>query len=309
MSHFSYGNRQHSWQSPFSHGLTLLELVVVLGILAVLSTVAIRSLEPIADQARYEQTQLLLSELRSAIVSPPYSTAGSTTTPRSSFAIDTGTLPVELDDLLTRPMGIIDRELQSFDSDRDTIDDIHLASGWNGPYISLGAGSTRMVDGWGREPTLIPSGGSLEILSMGSDGDSLPPEDGYRKDISAVISPQDYEGTVIFRVYAIDLLNGSRIDPSPIGNQRIAVLFYGVNATGGTSGEIAEQTLLIPNSGSFEYRRENTIVGTCAARAILWDDINGDQILDAGETILSKSIVVYPSIQPRVDTRVEMELR
>ena len=49
-------------------GLTLLELVVVLGILAMLSTIAVRSLEPIADQARYEATQRVLNDLRFAAV-------------------------------------------------------------------------------------------------------------------------------------------------------------------------------------------------------------------------------------------------
>ena len=309
MSHFCYGKKRLDRRNQSWTGLTLLELVVVLGILAALTTIAIRSLEPIADQARYEQTQNALNELRCAIISPPHNHGGTWTTSQSSFVIDTGTLPIELDGLLVRPNGLIDRELQSFDSDRDSIDDVHLASGWNGPYLSLGAGLTQIVDGWGAEPTLISDLGSLEIRSMGSDGDSVPPEDGYRKDISVTISPQDYEGSVIFRLYAIDSLNGSRIDPTPAGNQRLAVLFYGVNSTGGNTGEVTEQLILIPHSGSFEFRRDNTIVGITAVRAILWEDTNDDQSLDFGETIVSKSIVHYPVIQPRVDTRVEMELR
>ncbi len=53
--------------SRYRAGLTLLELVVVLGILALLSGMAVRSLQPIADQARYEATQHLIDDLRLAI--------------------------------------------------------------------------------------------------------------------------------------------------------------------------------------------------------------------------------------------------
>jgi type II secretory pathway pseudopilin PulG len=48
--------------------LTLLELIVALGILAVLSTIAVQALDPLADQARYEATQRLLNDLRLATV-------------------------------------------------------------------------------------------------------------------------------------------------------------------------------------------------------------------------------------------------
>lgn len=289
--------------------LTLLELVVVLGILAVLSTVAVRSLEPIADQARYEQTQSLLTQLQMAIVTPLGSGTGNTTVAQSSYLIDTGSLPTTLEDLLVRPASIVQRSLQSFDSDRDSIVDVQLVSGWNGPYYSAGPGHTEILDGWGAAPELIGDSGSLAILSRGSDGDSVAPEDGYRQDVSVTTSPQDTQGNIVFRLFSIDGMSGSRIDPAPIGTQRLGVLFYGVNSTGGTGGQIAEQLIIIPSPGSFEFRRESTLIGITAARAILWDDINSDQILDPGELIISKSIVHYPVVHPSVDTRVELELR
>lgn len=49
-------------------GLTLLELIVALGILAALSTIAVRAIDPLADQSRYEATQRLLDDLRDATV-------------------------------------------------------------------------------------------------------------------------------------------------------------------------------------------------------------------------------------------------
>jgi prepilin-type N-terminal cleavage/methylation domain-containing protein len=290
-------------------GMTLLELVIVLGILAVLSTVAVRSLEPIADQARYELTQNLMDGLRQAIVGCGASKIPNQSLPIYGYSMDTGDLPADVNALLVRPSSLIQRGLQSFDSDRDSINDINLSSGWNGPYIRLGAGLASVLDGWGNEPTLIETSGVLEIVSLGSDADSISPEDGYRKDLSLTILTTDYSGDILFRLFAVDALNGSRIDPNPAGNEQLGVLFYGVNATGGTTGAIAEQMIVVSNSGNFEVRRSSTLAGTIAARAVLWDDIDGDDVLDAGESILKKSIAVYQTVYPGVDTRVEMELR
>lgn len=290
-------------------GLTLLELVIVLGILAALSTIAVRSLEPIADQARYEHTQMVLNDLRCSILGTQDNNLRSQTKLASGFLLDTGSLPSSLNSLLVRPGGLIDRTLQSFDSDRDSVDDVSLSSGWNGPYLSLGAGVSVVVDGWGAEPTLVASSGNLTILSLGSDGNSSAPEDGYKKDVSINILASEYQGSLVFRLFDIDTLTGSRIDPSPIGTQQLGVLFYGVNATGGATGAIAEQMLIVSNAGSFEYRRNNTLCGQIAARAILWNDLDSDDVLDAGEVIIKKSFVHSLQVPPRIDTRIEMELR
>jgi len=301
-------NLPFGWQ-PGPRGLTLLELVVVLGILAVLSTVAIRTLEPIADQARYEQTQSVLNHLRHALVGSAEPIGGALATVRSSFIPDTGSLPLDWDCLMVRPPSLIERSLQTFDSDRDSINDIHLTSGWNGPYMTLGAGVTEILDGWGAEPALILDSGALEILSLGSDGDSISPEGGYRSDISLTVQPKDYQGALVFKLYAIDTINGSRIDPSPTGSEQLGVLFYGVNATGGSAGAIEEQLIVIANNGSFEFRRDNTFIGTTAVRAIVWNDLDNDDALDPGEAIIAKSIVHYAEVHPSLDTRLELELR
>ena len=49
-------------------GFTLLEMVVVLGIMAVLALVAVKALEPVADQSRYEATQRTLTNIEEAIL-------------------------------------------------------------------------------------------------------------------------------------------------------------------------------------------------------------------------------------------------
>ena len=295
MSHSCYA------KSLFRQALTLLELVVVLGILAVLSTVAVRSLEPIADQARYELTQTVLSDVRLATVSA--------NSRESSFVGDTGAFPSDVDELLGRPVSLVAHSIQSFDSDRDTVNDVTLSSGWKGPYLHLGVGLSEVLDGWGAVPTLVANSGDLEIISLGSDGDSLSPENGFRADLTATILAREYLGDITFRLFAIDGANGSRVDPNPTGTEQLGVLFYGVNATGGTDGSIAEQMLVVPNSGTFEHRRLNTFCRAVAARAIQWNDTDSDDVLDLGEMIVKRSFVHYPNMHPAADVRVEMELR
>lgn len=294
------------YASPLTRtALTLLELVVVLGILAVLSTVAVRSLEPIADHARYELSKTLLSDLRKAIAGDD--------THRASFIGDAGSLPTDVDSLLNRPVSINAHALQSFDSDRDNINDVTLSSGWNGPYLQLGVGLDEVLDGWGVAPTLVENSGDLEISSLGSDADSVSPEDGYRADLTTTILSREYTGDVTFRLFEIDALNGQRIDPVVLPdlllNPRLGVLFYGVNATGGTNGAITEQMLIVPVTVSFEHRRTNTLLGNVAARAVLWNDTDNDNSLDVAETIVKKSYVHYFRVQPAADDRIEMELR
>lgn len=290
-------------------GLTLLELVVVLGILAMLSSVAIRSLEPIADQARYESTQRLLDELRVAVAGHPARQSASDATVIHGLFADTGTFPSDMDDLLLRPAGIIDHTLQSFDSDRDTVDDVTLTSGWNGPYMQLGAGRATIVDGWGNAPTLTPNLGGLDLASLGSDGDSIGSETGSQADITLPILAKDITGAIVCRLFDIDGLSGLRIDPNPTGTQQLGVLFYGVNAAGGSTGAIEEQMLVVAASGSFDVRRSDTTHGTVAVRAILWNDTDNDDALDGGETIVKKSYVHTLQVHSGVDNRVEMELR
>jgi type II secretory pathway pseudopilin PulG len=290
-------------------GLTLLELVIVLGILAALSAVAVRSLEPLADQARYEATQRLLDDLRAATLGEAAQRPARLPAALSGFVADTGELPTSVEALLALPPGLAAHAVQNFDSDRDGTPDVTLSSGWRGPYLHLGAGQSELLDGWGRPTAILPAGAGIAFVSFGSDGDSDLPEDRYAADLSVTILPGDYLGELIFRLFAIDSLGGSRIDPAPAGLERLGILLYAVNAAGGSAGEIEEQLLTVPSAGSFELRRSATCAGTIAARAILWNDANSNSLFDPGETIVKKSYVHYTVVAPSTDVRLEMELR
>lgn len=295
--------------STWRRGLTLLELIVALGILAVLSTIAVQALEPLADQSRYEATQRLLNDLRLATIGTAHARHTDGQPLVTGFVADTGSLPTAMSDFITLPAGLIPFTNFTFDSDRDAVNDVSLGSGWRGPYLHLGAGQVDLLDGWGRIPLINPDGGDFDFVSLGSDNDSLPPEDGYAADVKVTILPSDFETTVTFRLFAIDGILGTRIDPAPTGEQQLGVLLYAVNAYGGTTGAVEELLLPVASSGSFEVSRANFVHGRAAARGVLWVDTNADDLFDIGESLVLSSYIHYFTVTSSVDLRIELELR
>lgn len=316
MSPFSCSSRH----PPIRSALTLLELVVVLGILAMLAGVAVQSLDPIANQSRYESSQSMLNSIRSATVSDPNTKNANGQKIISGYIADTGALPTSLNDLLEKPNAIVAYGTESFDSNRDLTNDVTLARGWNGPYLQLGAGRTSILDGWGHALTLQNNLGVLTIASLGADNDSIAPEDGYQADISINIPVNAYTGDIVFHLYAINGTTGTRVDPTqanlldgisspPAGTKLLGIHFYGKNASGGTTGEVQESMCAVSTTGSFEFRLSNAIFGKAAARAVFWVDSNNDELLSSGEVVLRESSVQVFDIVPGHENRFDMELR
>lgn len=297
---------------PSRRGLTLVELLVVLTILALMATVAITSTDLIMSQGRYEATVRTLTNIEEAILSSHQlqETGGSTS--MSGFIVDTGRLPVSLAELFVQPPDIVAWNAYAFDSDRDGTDDVRLTSGWNGPYLRLpvGVAATNLKDGYGRDFLVgFPAPGEMIVGSQGADGDSDLPEEGYDQDVGISIVPEDYVADLSFHVYEAD-------NPATATGRKVAIRFYGKNAAGGTDGSIQESLLgpqvvavgglvdfTFPTSGSF-----HPVAGTVAARAVVWNDVNGNSQIDPSETIEKKSPVHYISAVPRV-TRPPVDLR
>lgn len=290
------------------HGLTLLELVVVLGILAVISSVAVRSLEPIADQTRFNCTQNVLDQLEFATRGPSQFAIASTPQSITGYIADNGALPANLTSFLTKPASLASSAVYNFDADRDGVNDVTLTSGWQGPYFHLGAGQTSILDGWGNAPVMSTSAGSLTFLSRGSDNDSTGDESGFRADLSTTIDAAEYQGSIVFQLWAVDS-KSNLTTPSPTASQKLGVLFYGVNANGGTTGAIQEQLLLVPKAGNYDYLRSNTTLGLIAAKGIHWTDSNNDNKWTTGETLVKDTSVFYSYIIPKVELHVDMILR
>ncbi len=130
------------WRCRNNHGFTLIELVIIILILGIISTVAMRQIGPNIETARVEQTVRELDEIALAITGDPLAYADGA---RSSFGYigDIGALPPNLEALVTNP-GL---------------------GNWNGPYLGFGLSPADFKqDGWGTEyvytGTLIRSTGS-----------------------------------------------------------------------------------------------------------------------------------------------------
>lgn len=145
------------FQSPSRSGLTLLEMVVVLGILALLATVVVRSLEPIADQSRYETTKRQLETIRQAVADPQPIRHADGSVSFSGFVSDIGRLPVsngagvlELAELwdgslfTTYPFTVRSGPATPID-----YSEIVLPCGWRGPYLQPARLEDGLYDGWG----------------------------------------------------------------------------------------------------------------------------------------------------------------
>src|SRR6478736_2391233 len=122
-------------------GLTLLELVVVLAILAVLTTLAVKLTDSLLDQTQFETTQRTLDSIQSAVLGPRDQVETDGSRAVSGFVADTGRLPLavgddpatQLAELWANPRGLPAFGLAVAAADAD----IKLLTGWRGPYLRL----------------------------------------------------------------------------------------------------------------------------------------------------------------------------
>ncbi len=269
-------------------GLTLAELLVVLTILAITATVAVIMTEGVVEQARFDSTKKGLEEIRNAIVGPADSSEP------QGFVADVGRPPVNLNELLTLPSGVIPHSVQSFDSDGDGLQDIFLASGWNGPYLRLGVNQTSFLDGWGR-PFLFTPGPPLMIRSQGSDGNSSAPEFPYETDLQISVNPAEYQVSLVsIRVYEQDE-EGLLKDPELESGEAIELDIYSNNG----SGTIAKTSVPI-SKPNFQHQLTAKSAGIMAVRALFFDDQG---------SIEKKSIPLYLTCRPGAVLHKSLVLR
>ena len=75
-------------------GMTLVELLVVLAILALLTTVAVTSSDVVLSQGRYEATKRTLTDIQEAVLGPPNARQADGTLISMGFVADVGRSPV-----------------------------------------------------------------------------------------------------------------------------------------------------------------------------------------------------------------------
>ena len=164
-------------------GFTLLEMVVVLTILALLATVAVRSLDGQLDQSKYDATISGMQNIQDAVIGPANQRLPDGMVSVTGFVADMGRLPQVLPvkqadgvtpvtistlqsdgttvarnvngpvELWSNPNGFFPFEQRRANSSEvaatDQDSDVYVPCGWRGPYLRLGIGQTDPRDGWG----------------------------------------------------------------------------------------------------------------------------------------------------------------
>lgn len=122
-------------------GFTLLEMLVVVTIMAVLTTVAVQSLKPVAQTSRIEATERTLDALQKSLLTVTHS-AGSASV--SGFTADLRRLPMTLMELSVNP---------------------NSNASWQGPYLFASSRDSTFIDAWENPLQYCIADGVLDSLN------------------------------------------------------------------------------------------------------------------------------------------------
>lgn len=217
-------------------GYTLVEVLLVVIILGILSTVALKSLGKVNETARIEQTKQTMDRLANAIAGDPSVIANGQ---RASFGYvgDVGALPPSLDALVQNPGSY---------------------STWKGPYIrdqftAGGANSSFKQDGWGNDisysgtVTLSAASGGINltrqiagsvadltinrITAVITDWDRTPPGTIYKDSLRCVLTHPNGAGAFANRTRYPDRGGRVQFDSVPVGVQDLVVIYVPTSDT------------------------------------------------------------------------------
>jgi prepilin-type N-terminal cleavage/methylation domain-containing protein len=167
-----------------NRGFTLSEVVIVIVILGILASVAIKNIVASVDDAKYQQTQQELEQLACAIRGNP-AIYGLGTGTDFGYVGDVGALPPNLDALVQNPGSY---------------------TTWKGPYIDKGFQSSDFkTDGWGGSYTYTDtllrstgSGGNIDKLFADSPSDLLANHvQGYVLDANKSVPGTVYKDSLV----------------------------------------------------------------------------------------------------------------
>ena len=202
-----------------NQGYTLIELVLIILLIGVISSVAVRQMTSSVQTAQYEHTKQELDQLAYAIVGDPHVFANGS---RSDFGYvgDVGALPTNLDALVTNPG----------------------YATWDGPYMTNGTGNNDFKnDSW--NSNYILTGTSIRSTGSGSNIDKeLAPSvnallantvSGYIIDASGQAPGSVYADSMLVRLIYPNGSGGyttAAISPSKSGSFSFTSLPIGVHS-------------------------------------------------------------------------------
>lgn len=175
-------------RSGASLGVTLIELLMTLTIMAVLTFASIALVSDTMSESKFEETVQKLSRFKSAILGDPTVKENGV---RTSFGFvgDMGGLPdftTGLAGLVSLPSGA-----PAFAIDATA----RFGAGWNGPYVHSSVGTPDTTyDAWGNALLYDPTTSPPSITSYGAD--AIIGGSGYDQDIVISLPDELYKGTV-----------------------------------------------------------------------------------------------------------------
>lgn len=220
--------------------MTLLELLIVVAILAVLTSVAVTSTDVLLGQGRCDATRRNLTSVEEAVLGPADARQADGTLSVTGFVADVGRLPVCANAIDTR-YGLAElwaqpSTLAAFDIRSPAADtEVKVPCGWRGPYLRLPLGHDYLLDGWGNALGLLnPSGAAAalnqtirEVWSLGADHAAGGTQ--YDNDLGVVFDNSRWQMTLQGNVYLLDS-SGQRTNPT----SNVIVMLYGPDPdTGG----------------------------------------------------------------------------
>jgi len=295
-------------------GLTLMELLVVLSILAITTTVAVQLTDGVIAQGRFDATRRILGDVRNAIAGIPAATASEASL--GGYVADMGGYPLSLGDLVSAPRTYAS---YSIDTEGDGAVDGTLPGGWRGPYLRVG-GDLLVRDAWGNPLAYAIAGdGTLTVHSSGGPGFT---------DVTALaqlridIPAGDYTSSARFHVREMRKEmdeeqaqeRDPKLDPGDVLELRVYRPFGGTvalyrfacttdwpNPPPAPPSQSTPTTIGVFN-GVFSHQLTSTAVGPVAARAVIRNNT-------WPFTFKKKSDPVYLTLTPRADVIKKLYLR
>jgi prepilin-type N-terminal cleavage/methylation domain-containing protein len=269
-------------------GMTLVELVVVLVILAILTTIAVSMTDNVLEQARFDATERTLDSIRGAIVG-----SSNPQDPLGGYLADVGALPAFLTDLSgttntnnipayavystfsPTPTGMLPVKWLSATDPASTVMQtipVALAAGMRAPYLRLPANGT-LVDGWGNAfkysgAPLNPSN-PVVVTSIGKPLDADSPSSPYAAPISLSIPTTNLVSTITVSLSPYGGASGTA--PTKPANVVLLTVVNGVVTAMSAQGlDAVNATALAPTStNAYTYTFPNTVTVPNGNRAVV----------------------------------------
>lgn len=253
--------------------MTLVELLVVLAILAVLTSVAVTSTDVLMGQGRHDAARHTLSNLEDAVLGARDARQADGTLLTAGFVADMGRLPVcasadlryalkELWDGLSLP-GFQVRPA-AFDPE------VLVPCGWRGPYVRLPIAHDQLLDGWGNPFALLNATGNAAAVNQPVFGvrclgaDNLSGGTQYDTDFEVAFGGR-VEMTVRGNVYVLDATGQPQNPPDP---EQVTVRLFGPHPT---TGEVLETVAAKTTEAGVVSYNVTTTVGPRFLRAYFGD--------------------------------------